>query len=769
MKIFSSILSALLLFSATACADGIVSGGVQGDGLVGPPVISDFSPPEDTTTLLRNPGVGLQSTQQTESEANAAGSNPDGLPIPVANFRVNWIDVEGTQGVRSFRSLTDFLVKARADLQSVNYRLYETDPGSGVFAPTWVRTGTGLSGWTAGHDDTGGTGAWPCYDDADNRTAVNLTVQAMATAVAGYPAAGYPDQSFYGAYNEVNYSSTTYTNGSVVGVCPTPFGGAGNELPTPLPTPKRALADIHPTAYPNIATLTFADDQVYFDDAVTTGHAVRADGVGYRNVVANPALTPGSIAGNFQMGTAYRQTFASNYNTVVGPGDPTPTPIAAPTISAPNLWQTKPIVAETWNVLYPASTPTPGVGGSWEAMSYPYAASFQWMLDNHFSQLNTKGKFNPASSWDSSFRAMLKGLGYRHYISNINHPQSVLANSAFTLNTTWVNRGVAPNYGGQKVLFKFVKQGGSVVYKVSSGTTANWLPNVSTPLATSITLPTWVTAGVYTVYVGIGDGTSLIPDQQLAVTGTIPGDLWYNFTTVTVSNSSPTAAPTTDFAAGCAAASSQFLSLADNNPISMDGTDITGAIRVYVTSHPGSPVAIFSKGDLGATGQEYALFVSSSDSNQFKINISTASVIRSAIATNFGTVATGAWNWVVWKWDNTGKVLSIKVNNGTANTVVTTGSISNTTNAFRVCADTTGRFLNGRVDKMRIWKRLTTEQEDLDIYNSGSVLRLEDMTQAQKRGIFQDAEFDEVSGNRTGAFQPFVYVDNGGVTQVSAQ
>jgi hypothetical protein len=143
---------------------------------------------EDSTTILRNHGVGLQSNLNTEAEAMATATPANGAPIPNALYRFNWVDVEATEGVRDFSSLTNFLARARSQNQLVNFRMYEQDPGSPFCAPTWTRTCGTCSGWQASHDDgAGSTCTWPDFDDVDVTTKYASTVNAMATAVANYP------------------------------------------------------------------------------------------------------------------------------------------------------------------------------------------------------------------------------------------------------------------------------------------------------------------------------------------------------------------------------------------------------------------------------------------------------------------------------------------------------------------------------------------------------------------------------------------------------
>lgn len=720
-----------------------------------------FTP--DTTTVLRNHGVGLQSNLITETETYATATPAQNYPIPNVLYRFNWIDAEPTQGTRDFSSLTNFAYRARADNQLLNWRMYLHDPGSGIGEPSWVRTGSGLSGWQGNHDDgCSSTCAYSDWDDADNITAYTSTVQAMATAMANYPGPQVIDNG-WGEYNENNHSGSHYTNGSATGIAPTPIGGAGNEIPTPLPTPKANFIQIFPTAFPNVPMVSFPDDQLTFDSAAARGHGFRADGWSYRNVVGNPTATPGACSsGGVQMCTLYRRTFAGNYDTLVPSGQATPTPIAAPTISQPNLWRTKTGILETWSVM-----------STWNSSSWPFAATLKWASDNHVSQLNTKNQFSP-TYFEPNFGNLMKVIGYRHWLKTVMAPASVATNVAFTVNTTWQNDGVAPQTLGHKVLFKFCKQGGTGIYpdcyKMSTGTDALWLPGANTPIASSVTLPTWVGTGTYDLYVGLGrdNGAWLIPEERLAITSPAYTDGWYLTTSLSVTNGSPTTAPTTDYAGGFASASSQYLSVADSTALSFNGTNFQIGARVYMTSKSAIMVAV-SKGQAASVAQEFAIWYDQS-SDRLKFTVANGSTIYTATATNLGAPLVNTWYWVVGSFNNTTKAVSITVDNGTANTTTATGNVPNSSNQLRIGADPVGKYWNGRIDKVYGWKLIPSSSDNTAIYNSSKVLKVEDMTEQQRKGLYIALQNDEATGaTRVDSWQATRYTDNNSVTQASSQ
>lgn len=724
------------------------------------PMAAVFTP--DTTTIFRNHGVGLQSNLLTETETYATATPAQGYPIPNALYRFNWIDAEGTQGSRDFSSLTNFAYKARADNQLLNWRMYLHDPGDGIGEPTWVRTGSGLSGWQGSHDDgCATTCAYSNWNDTDNIAAYTLTVQAMATAMANYPGPQVIDNG-WGEYNENNFSGSHYTNGSVTGIGPTPVGGAGNEIPTPLPTPKAAFIQIFPTAFPNVPMVSFSDDQVTFDDAAARGHGFRGDGLAYRNVVGNPVATPGACgAAGVQMCTLYRRTFAANYDTLVVSGAATPTPIAAPTISYPNLYQSKIGIMEIWSSL-----------STWVSSSWPYVATLKWVSDNHLSMLNTKNTFTIASM-EPYFANLMKLIGYRNWVKSVSNPASVTANVAFNVTSTWQNDGVAPQVLGHKVLLKFCKQGGTGIYpdcyKVSSGTEALWLTGVSTPVVTSVTLPTWVVAGTYSLYVGLGrdNGTWLIPEERLAVTSPAYTDGWYLASSIIVANSSATAAPTTDYAAGFSSASSQYLSTADSTPLSFNSTSFQIGVRVYLTSLAADKVFI-AKGSNTGTTQEFSVYYSQAD-NRLKCSVSNGTTRYSVLANNLGAPLANTWYWVACSFNNSSKVVTLKVDNGTSDTTTATGNIPNSTNELRIGVDTSSHYMDGRIDKVYVWKLIPSTSDMTAIYNGSAVLKVEDMTEQQRKGLFVAMQNDDAAGaTRVDSWQMTRFTDHGTCSQAAS-
>lgn len=722
-----------------------------------------FTLTENTSAILRNVNIGLQSNQATESETNAAGSNPNGLPASIANWRCNWVDVEPTQGNRNWSCFTDALVKIRADLQTANLRLYETDPGSNVFAPCWVKTGAGLQGWSASHDDSGGAagtaGCWPDWTDAETRAAYASTVQAMATAVADYPAAqrGITDHPYWGVYNEVNYSGT-YFRATPTASAPTPAGGANQPLPTPNPTAVAALIPIQATAFPNVLNVGFPDHVNSTDQTVLAGSGLRGDGWGYRNAVPTQTPVPdgmGSIASNVQMGNLYARSFASDYSTMATPtpGGSTPTPY--PTPAYPNLWQTKPIGLETWNNW-----------GTWHSNRWPFKASFDWAVANHASFINNKGQFNPDASWATYLEDFVRSIGYRYYLASGSHEGTIdvsAGDGTLAVTTNWYNRGNAPSYDNFKLLFKLVGQSSGFTYQFQSTDTANWLPGGPHQVVSNVTVPDYLPDELYAIYVAIGDDW-----PELALANDASDTRWYSTgTTVDVTNSSPTSAPATDYAAQFTNAGSTSLTLADNASISVPSVDFAIAVRVKADTLGGYVIA--AKGDVGATGQEWSLFTNGTNSNRFTFRVSTGTN-RTVAATTFGIPSTGTWYCVYADFEASTTTLRIRVNQSTADVLDTTGTITDKSNTLVIGGDTVGRYWDGPIDDFYFWKgrRLSTTEQDEVCGADGSIVQLRDMKYETRRGLTVALEMEEDGANYRDDFQHWLFTENGSVTRVSA-
>lgn len=199
----------------------------------------------------------------------------------------------------------------------------------------------------------------------------------------------------------------------------------------------------------------------------------------------------------------------------------------------------------------------------------------------------------------------------------------------------------------------------------------------------------------------------------------------YGANTLTNNNAVTFAAGKVGNAANFAAASSQYLSRADNATLRLGGTSFTIAFWVNLANKSGTR-ALVTKYDPGANKRSYELDYTNA-TDRFRFVLSSDGLAGTTVvllADNFGAPAAGVWYFVVVTYTLGTGQMSISVNNGTANTATLSGGAFNGDNAFAIGA----RFNSGAVDiphdglidAVGIWKRVLTNTEIAYLYNSGT-------------------------------------------------
>jgi len=170
-------------------------------------------------------------------------------------------------------------------------------------------------------------------------------------------------------------------------------------------------------------------------------------------------------------------------------------------------------------------------------------------------------------------------------------------------------------------------------------------------------------------------------------------------------------------------ANSEFLNIIDNASLSTGDIDFTVAAWVNLESKAASQ-ALVGKHD-SATVREYTLYyASSTDTFSLIVWNAAGTEIGRVDATSLGSPATGTWYFVV-AWHNaTTDTISIKVNNGTTDSVATTGVLGDTGARFSIGAQNTNTggtlFADGLIDEVGFWKKVLSSTEITDLYDSGN-------------------------------------------------
>jgi hypothetical protein len=167
-----------------------------------------------------------------------------------------------------------------------------------------------------------------------------------------------------------------------------------------------------------------------------------------------------------------------------------------------------------------------------------------------------------------------------------------------------------------------------------------------------------------------------------------------------------------------AGASSQALERADNADLSIDNvTSLTVACWVQLNSLA-TTQAIWAKWGAGNSG-EYMLLYNNTTS-RFQFLLSSGFTNTNISATNFGAPSTGTLYYVVCRFDAVTRVMSIAVNEGTANSIGVGVIIADSAQAFRIGARTNNtQYATAIVDELVIVKESWSLTKSNYAYNGG--------------------------------------------------
>lgn len=176
-----------------------------------------------------------------------------------------------------------------------------------------------------------------------------------------------------------------------------------------------------------------------------------------------------------------------------------------------------------------------------------------------------------------------------------------------------------------------------------------------------------------------------------------------------------------DFIAG----NDEYLSIADNPDISMDGTDFAWSMWVYTDSLSATGNWLLNKRDAVAKDEfQIAHITGDGKVYAYVFNGGNPAVFTSVISTV--VPGTGSWFHVYAEWDDTAKNIGISVNNETLVTANAPGYSIISSDAdlgfgAAVWSPTTAAFHHdGAIDNVSFWKRKLTAAERDDVYNEGA-------------------------------------------------
>lgn len=175
-------------------------------------------------------------------------------------------------------------------------------------------------------------------------------------------------------------------------------------------------------------------------------------------------------------------------------------------------------------------------------------------------------------------------------------------------------------------------------------------------------------------------------------------------------------------AANFASANLEYLSLADNDNVSMSTSSFTVAGWVYMHSISSSQI-IMIKGPALAGNvnlREFNISYNSSPSDRFVFRVGNGSASSIVTANALGAVSTNTWYFIVAWYDGATGNIYIRINNGSSDSVASSGSYNSTYPLIVGAFSDPASSLDGRLDEVAIYKRVLTSDEQTWLYNSGA-------------------------------------------------
>lgn len=170
----------------------------------------------------------------------------------------------------------------------------------------------------------------------------------------------------------------------------------------------------------------------------------------------------------------------------------------------------------------------------------------------------------------------------------------------------------------------------------------------------------------------------------------------------------------------CSQTGNKRLQLADNVTLDFTGDFSIAFWASFGGSKPASTAGIVAKYD--GADSEFRIFYSGSSDDRFYFTIyDSAETGNQLQASNFGSPSVSTFYFFVAMCDADGNI-SINVNNGTANTMAKTKTITHAAAPFYIGADAPTEEWEGIIDQVGYWTRLLTADEQTQLYNGGSGL-----------------------------------------------
>lgn len=172
------------------------------------------------------------------------------------------------------------------------------------------------------------------------------------------------------------------------------------------------------------------------------------------------------------------------------------------------------------------------------------------------------------------------------------------------------------------------------------------------------------------------------------------------------------------------AASSQYLSIADNADMSTGDIDFTIAGWFNLKSKSANRT-LFSRFNNSGNQREYLIDYDSGDDRiRFQVSADGAAT-TTVVGTSAGSPSINTWYLVIAWHDATANTINIQIDNGTIDSASHSGGALNSTSNFQIGArEISGseNYADARIDEVGFWKKVFTSTERLSLWNGGTGL-----------------------------------------------
>ncbi|KXK07815.1 MAG: hypothetical protein UZ20_WS6002001130 [candidate division WS6 bacterium OLB21] len=456
-------------------------------------------------SYLANPGIGWQYMGSSDKTIL-----PETVAYPDRHL-ISWRIINPQEGVYDFSTIDSFLSQAIANNKQLSFRVY-TMRGEGYGGhqmPTWVvNKGIPLVG-------SGSEAGQPDYSNCNYQFYWAQMVEALRQKYDGNPNIAYIDISGYGNFNEWSYHD------GITEFEPNPFSPQ-----TPDGYARNRLVDMFVGGSSN-------NHLCRQNNGTTTRVSYN-----YQGFQSTQLIMPWA-------GIRHSVKYAFEKSATVGfrhdcLGRSSLSDFSQPEITEAfgSRWTTAPIVYELCAINWNNSTFQKNVS---DVMSFSHAS----LIHD-----NPNGTAQPKETISN----LMKPAGYRYTLASGSYPSQADAGSTITINTSWQNIGLAPNYPRMGQNFRayigLKNLAGSVILQSAfNSQVSTWMPadtyGQNPPVNNanqSITIPADFNSGIYKLVVFIKDertGRNI----QLDLTN---GDSnnYYEVGQITVNSTTPTPSPT---------------------------------------------------------------------------------------------------------------------------------------------------------------------------------------------------------------------------------